>query len=400
MMSTADPQGFYGFSKILGTGGDIDAAIHPPEETFPMMGYKQPRWVSPYNYCLLMNTFGYNCNLWEEPSVNESMGDWSNILSSAGQENGFLLVSGVISPTAGTAELLTVEHLPELPPDAANLHGNLGALADQNAMNYSLVQLDGSDQVLSEQPIPLLSSEGEYESFVEVVPYMENTVRVEIRQEDNPIVGRTASPNAPSITLIAPNGGETWGEAAVVSWSASDVDGDDLTFDLLFSKDGGLSWQVIALDIVGNSYAFSDLRGIPGSDQARLRIVAKDGFNSSMDESEADFFVVDGPPVAVISTPADGASRLDQNIILRGFAFDDEDGALQGDALQWYSDMDGFLGSGSEVWAGELSQGWHTITFAATDSSGQTAEDTIVVQVGDFALIPMIAGGQPIGPPD
>jgi len=319
---------------------------------------------------------------------------------STNEENGFLVVSGVISPTTGTVSFLDIFELTELPSERVDFPGQSSSSPLNGNLNYSLVQLDEDDLVLAEQAIILLGSEGEYESFVQVIPHMIRTTRIEIRQETSVLESRSASDTPPEVKLVTPNGGESWTGEAEIVWTASDMDGDDLTFDILYSKDSGATWQVIALGLTGESITFPSLQGIPGSEHARVRIIANDGFNTRSDESVRDFSVPDSPPTAGIYAPADGSTGLPKAVTLRGFAFDDEDGSLPAAGLHWDSNVDGLIGMGSEVWAGDLSQGWHTITFTAADSSRKTAADTIYIQVGNYIAMPMITGSPPFQPPD
>ena len=56
---------------------------------------------------------------------------------------------------------------------------------------------------------------------------------------------------------------------------------------------------------------------------------------------------INQPPVAVISSPADGASFTQgESITFTGSATDLEDGALTGASLVWASNIDGEIGTG------------------------------------------------------
>lgn len=66
--------------------------------------------------------------------------------------------------------------------------------------------------------------------------------------------------------------------------------------------------------------------------------------------------------------------------VLRGSATDRESGQLLGDALEWRSDVDGFLGTG-ELSTAILSAGRHRISLTATDPGGGSASSEVVVTV-------------------
>jgi hypothetical protein len=54
-------------------------------------------------------------------------------------------------------------------------------------------------------------------------------------------------------------------------------------------------------------------------------------------------------------------------------------------AFQWSSDADGPLGTGESLYLDSLSPGRHILTLQVTDAGGQTAADSIRVQIGDVA---------------
>jgi len=86
-------------------------------------------------------------------------------------------------------------------------------------------------------------------------------------------------------------------------------------------------------------------------------------------------------PTAVISSPTNGSIHSgSRNILFIGRGVDNEDGALNGASLIWSSQIDGQLGTGTDVFS-TLSVGSHTITLKATDSNGATDTDTIAITV-------------------
>lgn len=109
----------------------------------------------------------------------------------------------------------------------------------------------------------------------------------------------TAAANvAPEVTLISPNGGESWlaGSQHAITWTASDDDGPDaLTVDLDYSSNGGGAWTSLATDLSDTgSYAWT----LPttATSAAAVRITVSDGEDTASD-------IVDG--VFSITAPGD-----------------------------------------------------------------------------------------------
>lgn len=86
----------------------------------------------------------------------------------------------------------------------------------------------------------------------------------------------------------------------------------------------------------------------------------------------------DLPPVVQIINPGDGTQRPAGVVIpFVGEAEDPEDGTLVGPALVWTDDLEGELGTGTNVDAMLTVLGPHTITLTATDGDGNAADDSI-----------------------
>ncbi len=98
----------------------------------------------------------------------------------------------------------------------------------------------------------------------------------------------------------------------------------------------------------------------------------------------------DGDPSVSISSPANGSTFTSgDSVPFVATADDDEDGDLTAD-ISWSSDLDGDLGTGGSVTAA-LTDGTHVVTASVTDSSGNSASDTVsvtleVVGGGDITL--------------
>lgn len=98
--------------------------------------------------------------------------------------------------------------------------------------------------------------------------------------------------------------------------------------------------------------------------------------------------IVDVPPspepTVVITAPGSGASvnlDISEPLAVSAYAVDLADGELSG-AIHWSSNLEGALGTGPSLSLNTLRAGTHTVTAAATDSSGFTGRDTFTATVG------------------
>ena len=191
------------------------------------------------------------------------------------------------------------------------------------------------------------------------------------------------SAGAPTVAITAPVAGQVLsGDTVEFSWSASDPDGDDLTFLVQYSTDAGDSYRTIAVDYPSSSLSL-DRALIEGSSRARLRIVASDGARSTAAES-AVFTVAQNPPRVLVRSPAAGTifGGL-RAMVLEATAYDTEDGALDSSSISWSSSLDGALATTGRavIDTGELTAGTHVLTATATDSASATAQASVTITV-------------------
>ncbi|MFX1317902.1 MAG: Loki-CTERM sorting domain-containing protein [Promethearchaeota archaeon] len=108
---------------------------------------------------------------------------------------------------------------------------------------------------------------------------------------------------APTVTITSPNGGEVI-EGAInsITWTAQDPNKDSMTYDILYSINGGASWTPIATGHTTTSINW-DASSVPESMDALIRVVAHDYELSGQDDSDAIFTVEsEGPQISNIQT--------------------------------------------------------------------------------------------------
>jgi len=252
---------------------------------------------------------------------------------------------------------------------------------------YSIELQDASGKVLFTRYFP--GSEAALDSgtdeqtvlFTQIIPYNANTTKIVIK--DNTIVVGIipVSANKPQVTVSYPNGGESLSGIQNITWTATDADGDNMTFDVLYSVDGGTHWSALSVDQPDNYFLWNTSES-PGTTQGLIKVLATDGVNTGQDVSDAIFTVAKKNPEAFILSPGDDSTYFfNRTIIFDGVGSDLEDGPLNDSALSWSSNIDGFLAMGREISIDNLSSGEHTITLSVKDSDGNTGTASINIQV-------------------
>jgi len=228
------------------------------------------------------------------------------------------------------------------------------------------------------------------DGFNLMLPYPSGVARIVLRKGAQQLAVRPVSAHVPTVTVLFPNGGETWAATGTyaITWTASDADGDPLAYSVLYSPNGS-DWLPVAAGITQTQVAVNAAE-LAGGNAARVRVLASDGVNTTADESDAPFTVArKGPQAFILSPERDIIIVPGTPLWLQGYAYDLEDGTLPDTALRWSSSRDGNLGTGSQVLV-SLSPGEHVITLTATDSDGNVTTATVRVYVGHKIYLPLV----------
>ncbi len=232
---------------------------------------------------------------------------------------------------------------------------------------------------------PGIPSEGTVGTFTLLLPRPAGTAQVWLMRQGQVLDTRSASPSAPTVTLLSPNGGESLsGASYAATWQGTDADGDLLNYVVQYSADAGTTWQTLVMDFAGTSFSLP-VAALAGGSQSLIRVIVSDGFNTGADASNSVFGVAKHAPVAYIDSPQATTSFVgEQSVLLNASGYDLEDGAILTDAnFLWSSDRNGNLGAGRslELNAGALDQGEHLITLTLKDSDGMATSVTTHISV-------------------
>jgi YVTN family beta-propeller protein len=394
----SDPEtGLAGFD-----GGDASLLVPmnqlPCLNNYDLMGYCGPRWISDYTYKALYTslralhsdigevTFGSGVVAGGPGPDVPQMGDW-------------LMVFGDIAPDLATAALIQtqrVDRIVSIPPRTPGSH----SIRLIGAGGVTLADYPFTPEAVDEGPgtgAPSLS-------FGHVVPFVPGTQEIQIvdTSTGSIVIGaKTVSPNPPAISNVALQGQPTG--AITVEWTASDPDGDPLTFDIFLKRDGGngsVSLQPLMLGLSGTSVQIDTSRF--GGGIAQFRVVATDGVQSAFADSPP-FTLANKPPRPRILTPGDGTTiYLGQLVNLEGEATDPQlqDGAIPDTTLKWTT-PGRILGSGAKLSISDLPVGVNQVTLTATNNSlglsGTASVTVIVKEVLDLPGPTLTAGPGQIG---
>jgi hypothetical protein len=271
--------------------------FHPSSEGFWVNRWQAEDSSIPYiadcgaaSMWMRLENTGNHCTVGEEYDDG-----YRNMLASpnfvTGDDPEALLVRGVIY-TSGEAELQPFLYLPESNLDRAP--GAAGA--------YRVALYDVQGKLLTQTGFDM-AFEGtganggptDHAHFVMRIEWKSGTQRVALEDASGRTLAEVrVTPHAPQIELTSPKGGETWPQAGqrTLRWSASDEDGDALTYFVDTSSDGGKTWLPVAVDLTRPETSF-DTSSYEIGTACLLRVRASDGVNTTA--------AISGGPLTIIA---------------------------------------------------------------------------------------------------
>lgn len=362
-----------GFDVGASTFG-IAPAVYPRSQWADVMSYCNRQWVSDYTYEAML---GY---LEANPSLHAGLARTSVVDPSVA--GAFLGVFGFLSQDGAKAFIQELHRIDDpliVPPDAPGTHHLL------------LVDAEGAvlgDHPFVPEPIELEGGASGGFHFGRLVPFAPGTREVRVTDSVGTVLGaEPISANPPAIDALEitpPPAGPVAG-GVMLAWSASDPDGDPLTFDVFYSLNDGASFLPLLVNLAESSAPIDT--NVLGGGTAILRLRARDGAHT-VEASTPPFTVAKKAPMPHILEPGDGTQvQYGTLVTFEGAADDLQDLDLPGDMLVWTS-QDGPLGQGAELPVADLPVGENVITLTATNSDGLSTSTSIRVIVGDQGTLP------------
>ena len=373
------PNTAYGFDA-----NNLSAQRIFPPETSDFMSYGVTRWPSRTNYVQLFNKFRVS-GAGDAPVLKIASGTTVSATMT-------VLIEGSVA-LDGSAGSIGSVFSSSTPGTVTLPAAGSYAIRIDNAQGVALATYSFDPVAGSETPT--------IGSFSLQLPWDAGARRIVLLRNGQQLALRQASANIPVVKVTSPNGGESLtGATATFAWTASDPDGDTLTYAIEYSSNNGATWKALAIGWNAKSLV-ADLTRLAGGTQSLIRVTASDGFNSAEDRSDGVFTVPLRAPAAFIAVPTNNQLYVgDQTILLKGMALDIKDGVLDGARLSWSSSLNGALGSGSSLTinAMNLQEGTHAITLAGTNSTAGTGNATTSIRV--LRTRPTLPAAMSVGPTD
>ncbi|HMR62978.1 MAG TPA: hypothetical protein PKE64_03110 [Anaerolineae bacterium] len=267
--------------------------IHPPT-TYDMMAYCADPWISPHTYRKIFDSPFLQLD-GAMPQVQASLEAEVQPTGS-----GTLMVTGIVYPNGNVSqpEIIRMEGdsfdagfmPPRLEGDdyCLEVWGHNGSKITQRCFEAGFVDLESG--------LPTESS-AYFIPFPEINP--DDVARITVTNPQQTLSEVAVSNHAPEIRILQPAGGTTLKGRETIIWEGLDADGDALTYDLLYSPDGGRLWLPLAVQLRDTRYSFHTSQ-IPATTDGHLRLIARDGFNTTTAELSASVTVQGPPPNSLI----------------------------------------------------------------------------------------------------
>jgi hypothetical protein len=373
LISGADKK-YFGFDigdnslRTTTIANGIQPRVYLPDVWSDVMSYRCNQWISDYTFKNIM--------------INNFRNEPSRLFlyppaTGADRPTSVLLVTANIILDNSTVRLEPFWTLPEY---------KIVTSRPENS-SFSIGLLDGKDKTLAQFPFEpkeytdKLQNESKTALIAEIVPFNSNATQIVISQNGNILASRNVSANSPEVKITFPNEKIALNDKVDVRWESSDADGDNLTYSLLYSPDAGITWQTLGV-YIKEKHAVVDLSNLPGSSNGVFRVIATDGVNSGIDDSDIPFNIPLKAPIPRIIYPFNNSTfSTRDNIVLDGDAFNLQDPSLNNTGFSWTSSKNGLLGFGPSISVTKLQPGIHDIILNAKDANGMENATKIQINV-------------------
>ena len=237
------------------------------------------------------------------------------------------------------------------------------------------------------------------DSFCDISFSETNTVVVEVRDEEgaagrDEIAGNITANAAPEIEIISPTEMGRYYSNQLISFQVQVSDAEDNPEDLVVEWESSLD-GILSFETQPDSNGSIDDAGYLSEGQHSFDVRLTDTMGKSVTQSLVlDVGGENTAPNCEIIEPENHAAYSSGEAVFFTGQIQDAETEAEALSVQWISDKDGDLGTGSISSNGEvylssstLSTDIHTITFSGTDDGGKTCSDVIFLTVGTAPII-------------
>jgi len=121
----------------------------------------------------------------------------------------------------------------------------------------------------------------------------------------------------PSVTVDAPNGGESFrgGSTTTIQWSATDAESGVDSVDIAYSSDGGANWSTVVTS-TANDGRYDWTVPTDNTTDALIRVTATDGAGNTANDTSNATFTVDSASPTVQSVSAESGGQGNKDVIV------------------------------------------------------------------------------------
>lgn len=330
----------------------------PDYMTYCTSGALPTKWVSPYRYTSQYALFA--------PGTSRS-----NKMARAASKTPAFWVSGTIN-IDGSGSLHKVAFEPEsFAPTITDTMTGTHTIKVLNNLGVELKSYGFTPDFTAHEGItPTVRA------FGFTIPNTTGAAKIELYNGTTLLESRTRSRNKIVAKFDNLTGGQAITKKTKVNWTATDADtttSTDWSYDLLYSPDGR-KWYPLAMNLRSKYYIF-DPNTVATGKNAKLRLIANDGFNVSRTDS-AVISVSGGPPIVSISQPINATTYSSKAFIqLNGDARSISTDGLSENNVFWFATkVDAkttqLIGNGTQSQV-QLSAGSYDISLVAKDTNGK-----------------------------
>lgn len=268
----------------------------------------------------------------------------SDVLHSSSWEGDDVGTLNLIGSQAAHPMVTTPNALPSSIPITYTAYGSEDAMTATDSYVIYDTTTDPGDAGVAvyDQDVDLTTAQSVYYAFnfgqvtntTVARELLENTVHYLLQPEPDTV--------APVVTVVSPNGGETWyaGDSEDITWTASDANGVS-SISLYYSIDGGTTFPFTIATGEANDSVYSWTVPATVTDSAVVRVVAYDpSLNTGEDVSDAVFAIANEitPPAVAVTSPNGGESWFANDSHAITWTATDSSGV---DSLSLYYSVDG-----------------------------------------------------------